>query len=239
MRKKLLEADRLQADVLVIQECENPALSTSVYREWAGSCLWVGDSKNRGIGVFSKRGNEVKRLNWSGFFSLSGLSSRSDALGWKSEDVRLFLPFTINDDFIVLSVWTKGKHDEVFGCIGQLWKYIQVHRGDLGGAKTIILGDFNSNKRWDKPDRWWNHSDVVSELYEMGFSSQYHRVFEEKQGNETWPTFFMHRNKNKAYHIDYVFTSRDLTEQCTLQVGQYDDWISISDHVPLILDIKK
>lgn len=62
LRRKLAEADSLQADVLVIQECEDPALSTPAYREWAGSYLWVGDSKNRDIGIFPRNGHQVEKL---------------------------------------------------------------------------------------------------------------------------------------------------------------------------------
>ncbi len=237
LRHKLAEADRLQADVLVVQECEDPLLSTLEYKVWAGDYLWVGESKSRGIGVFPRNGHRVAALDWNRSFTLTGLASSSSTLTWNTHDLRLFLPFTVNGDITALAVWTKGRNDEVFGYMGQFWKYLQLHRDDLIGPKTVILGDFNSNRRWDKPDRWWNHSDVVAELAEMGLTSQYHRVFKEQQGDESQPTFFLQRNNQKAYHIDYVFISADITDDSTLQVGQHDDWIGLSDHMPLTLSI--
>lgn len=237
LRRKLSAVDTLEADVLIVQECEDPALSTSPYRKWAENYLWVGESKNRGIGIFPRNGHEVQKLDWNGEFSVPGIQSCSKALTWRTGDLRLFLPFSINQQITVLAVWTKGSNNGVFGYMGQFWKYLQIHRSDLTKHETIILGDFNSNAIWDKADRWWNHSDVVAELESMGFESQYHAVQGEEHGKETKPTFFLQRNRTKAYHIDYVFISSDLARRCDLQIGEHDDWIAVSDHVPLVLSI--
>ncbi len=64
LRKKTQEMDKLNADILVIQECEDPALSTKAYQEWAGDYLWVGNSKNKGIGIFPKK--KTASNNWTG-----------------------------------------------------------------------------------------------------------------------------------------------------------------------------
>ena len=237
LRKKLAEADSLSADVLVIQECENPETSTDAYRAWAGDYLWVGESKNRGIGVFPKNGHRVRSLKWSKSFAIEGLVSKSPTLHWKTSDLRLFLPFLINESVTALAVWTKGSNDEAFGYMGQFWKYLQLHREELAAGTTVILGDFNSNVVWDKPDRWWNHSDVIAELEEIGLRSQYHHNSAEGQGSESVPTFFLHRNRSKSYHIDYVFTSTDLTDRCKVAIGGYEEWISTSDHMPVCLSV--
>ena len=55
LRNKLSAATELDADILVIQECEDPDRSSSEeYKAWAVNYLWRGENKNRGIGVFAK-----------------------------------------------------------------------------------------------------------------------------------------------------------------------------------------
>lgn len=237
-RNKLSHADTLNADVLIVQECEDPALSTATYREWAGDYLWIGSNKNKGIGVFPRNGHSVEKLQWSSSYSLDGLHSQSVAKSWQTEDLQLFLPFQINKDVNILACWTKGSNDLVFGYIGQLWKYIQIHREDLERPRTMIAGDLNSNAIWDKPDRWWNHSDVISELQELGFESLYHHLNNCAQGQEEQPTFYLHRNRVKPYHIDYFFMTCDLLASSHLEIGNIDSWLSVSDHMPLIATIK-
>ncbi len=236
LRKKLTKIDELNADVFVIQECENPAESTKAYRDWAGDYLWIGENKNKGIGVFSKNGNKISHLSWDGSFLLRGLASKSPSLSWSSSSLRLFLPFSVNESINVLGVWTKGSGFETFGYIGQLWKYLQIHRKKLAVSNQLIVGDFNSNKRWDKADRWWNHSDVVSELNEIGLVSLYHQRYKEDQGSESIPTFFLHKNKDKPYHIDYAFVSKQFLNS-GMRIGKMRDWIHFSDHMPIEIDI--
>lgn len=233
LRRKLTQADSLDADLLVIQECEDPSRSTQEYRQWAGQYLWLGESKNRGIGVFPKKGRSVSPLTWSGSFQMPGFKSRSRSLQWHTDELRLFLPFTVDEHLTMLAVWTKGSNSGVFGYIGQFWKYLQIHRDELSQSKTMILGDFNSNAMWDKADCWWSHSDVVAELESMAFKSLYHTQYEEAQGQETQPTFFLQRNPLKPYHIDYVFVSEDLQAACKVAVGHQEPWLTVSDHMPV------
>ena len=239
LRKKTEQIDALNADLLIIQECEDPSLSTQAYRDWAGDYLWTGESKNKGIGIFPKNGNTVQSLSWAGAFTIEGLASKSASLTWRSEDLKLFLPFTLNNKYSILAVWTKGNNDkQAFAYMGQLWKYLQVHRDQLSAPNTLLIGDLNSNSRWDKEDRWWSHTDVVNELSAIGLESIYHATTGEAQGCETKPTFFLQRKKEKAYHIDYAFASSDLASVSQVSVGVFEDWIEVSDHMPLNVQIK-
>ena len=154
LRNKLEAVKSLNADILVIQECENPKYSTANYRKWAGdNYLWVGENKNKGIGIFSQNGFSIQPLKWNKLFRVNGLHSKSKLISWRTSDLKLFLPFSINGKHNILAVWTKGKKGERFDYIGQFWKYLQIHHTELSKDNTIILGDFNSNKKWDKDKR--------------------------------------------------------------------------------------
>ncbi len=168
-RKKYHLLEDFGADILVIQECEDPAQSAGSYREWARNYLWVGNNKHKGLGVFSNLSNPLQKLDWD------------------AEKLELFLPCKINDELNLLGVWTKQANSPNFAYIGQLWKYLQLHKNKVAGQKTILCGDLNSNKCWDEWDRWWNHSNVVRELEEIGLYSAYHLLQNEAQSRKTLP----------------------------------------------------
>ncbi len=219
LRKKRHLLDELRADILVIQECENPARTQDAdYKQWAGSHLWAGDNKNKGLGVFAKSG------------------MRLEALDLDAGGLQLFLPCMV-DGIMFLAVWTKEAGSPTFKYIGQLYKWLQLHKSQLAQQRAIVIGDLNSNACWDVWDRWWNHSDVVKELADIGLHSLYHAQTGLDQGSETQPTFFLHRKLEKPYHIDYAFLSEMLKESAQLSIGATELWIEYSDHMPLIVDI--
>lgn len=219
-RKKLSVFEQNDADLLIIQESEDPSKSTSSFQEWIGdNYLWKGKNKNKGIGIFSRKGDALKLLDWP-----------DDGI------LESFLPFKFNDKTF-LAVWTKQANSPTFQYIGQLWKYMQLNKELFLKHKPIIIGDFNSNKVWDKWDRWWNHSDVVRELQDIGIESLYHHQFNQEQGLETSPTLYLRRHLDRPYHIDYVFLPTNLLPKASLNVGVYIDWIEFSDHMPLFINI--
>jgi exonuclease III len=151
LRKKLVALRSYDADVYVIQECENPNESSCPdYRAWASNYLWVGGNKNKGLGVFAKPEIALASLNLD------------------AGTLESFIPCTLNERFVLWAVWTRQANSPTFRYIGQLWKYLQKHKAALSGKDAVVIGDFNSNICWDAWDRWWNHSDVVSRTRRIG-----------------------------------------------------------------------
>ncbi len=47
----------------------------------------------------------------------------------------------------------------------------------------------------------------------------------------------MYRRPERTWHLDYAFVSQHLLSGSSLTLGDPDAWLSLSDHLPLILDI--
>ena len=220
LRNKAPWLQRLEADLYIIQECEDPSrCGSEAYREWAKNHAWVGTNKNRGLGVFARRDIHIA------------------VVPLDCSPLELFLPCVINHEINLLATWTREAKSPTFRYIGQLWKFLQRHELFLTAERAAVIGDLNSNACWDVWDRWWNHSDVVRKLEELGLQSVYHHVCNEMQGKESHPTFFMHRKLARPYHIDYAFLSRKLLPGATCNVGDPADWLEVSDHMPLLLEL--
>lgn len=80
----ILEED---ADIYVIQECENPLIIDSEkYADFASNYFWVGENQYYGLGIFAKDNVKLKLMDF-------------DAKG-----LRYFIPVNVNDDFNLLGV---------------------------------------------------------------------------------------------------------------------------------------
>lgn len=211
-REKLQDILDLDADIYVIQECENPAESTcATYKDFAQNYLWTGESKNKGLGVFAGADIHLEENDWLKFC------------------LRNFLSIRVNDKFDLVAVWACKPYIEEY----YIYQSINISNYN---ENTIIIGDFNSNAMWDKKNCVRTHSAVVQQLNEIGICSAYHYQNNESQGNEITPTFYLYRHADKGYHIDHCFIApKNLQNYCVLNSSE---WLKKSDHMPILLEIK-
>ena len=77
----------------------------------------------------------------------------------------------------------------------------------------------------------------------MGLISAYHAVTGEVHGREMVPTLYWRdrTREGPTYHIDYIFVPEPwLKDISDFSIGDFDDWCGngLSDHVPIVIDLK-
>ena len=209
-------------DILIVPECEHPdKLLFPADTPKPTDTLWFGKNQSKGLGIFSYSN-----------FCLTVLDSHN-------QDLRIIIPIAVTDgqsDFNLFAIWANNPTDPDGHYIEQIWKAVHHYDNLLTDTKTILAGDFNSNKIWDRKYRESNHSAVVKFLEKKGIFSTYHFHRKQTQGSEQHPTLYLYRHKDKPYHIDYCFASKDLLDKVSsVEIGDFDDWIKYSDHVPVVV----
>ena len=138
-RKKFHEVITDDIDLAIIQECENEErlqeeLSAIDYNE----IIWYGNNVHKGIGIISF--NEVHIALKKSFNS-------------KFEYV---LPITLSvgkREINLFAIWAMPhKESKARSYVGQVWAAINFYE-ELLNQETILVGDLNSNKFWDKRGR--------------------------------------------------------------------------------------
>jgi len=224
-RKKADIILEYKPDILIVPECENPEkLKFSDNTPKPTDILWFGKNKNKGLGIFSYCG------------------SRFSLLKTHNPRLRMIVPIAVSGkqfNFTLYAIWANNPSDTDGQYVTQVWKALHHYDSFLKNKQTILIGDFNSNTIWDRPRREGNHSSVVEHLAKKGIHSVYHSHFDQKQGEEQHPTFYLYKHKDKPYHLDYCFASGDLAKKLeSVEIGDYDYWKSYSDHVPVIVTFK-
>ncbi|HKC36603.1 MAG TPA: endonuclease/exonuclease/phosphatase family protein [Chitinophagaceae bacterium] len=209
-------------DILIVPECEHPdKLKFNIDTPKPTDILWFGDNQYKGLGIFS----------YSKF--------RFKLRKTHNPRLKIIIPIAVtggNYDFTLYAIWANNPSDPDGQYVEQVWKAIRHYDKHLTNKTTILIGDFNSNTIWDRKYREGNHSNVVKALEDKGIYSTYHLLHKQEQGKEQHPTLYMYRHKDKPYHIDYCFASKDIAGKIeSVEIGDFDFWSQYSDHVPVII----
>lgn len=213
----------LSPDILIVLECESEdKLKFGKDTPTPNDFYWYSKGK-KGVGIFSYSDYKIKPLE---LFNSS------------FDYVIPLLIYNELNSFLVFAVWAMNdKENHLKRYIGQVWLAINFYK-EIFNDNVIIIGDFNSNQIWDEKERLGNHTDVVEFLSTYDILSLYHKQENLNHGLEKDFTFYMYRNIQKKYHIDYIFTSSKIVSNgFKLTIGEVMDWINLSDHTPLILEI--
>ena len=219
--KKFLAILEEDADIYVIQECDNPLIANSdEYLEFASNYYWVGENQYYGLGIFAKDNIKLELVDLD------------------DKGLRYFIPVNVNDDFNLLGIWTNPniEGNKVIYYPKEITKYYEAHK-DTGffNENMIMCGDFNCDVRLINKTHGKNVYEMMDKLSEVGLIDVYHYLNGETQGEESKSTFFMNRNLSKPFHLDHIFSSPDKVKD--LEIGDADKWLQLSDHVPVIFKI--
>ena len=210
-RKKFDIIEKYDADIYVIQECEKPEKYPKEFSRFLTNYIWYGENDNKGLGIFAKPNIKMVNNNWPVYC------------------LRHFISVKINDCFDLVGVWASPPYIEEY----YIYQSINIEKYD---QNTILIGDFNSNAIWDKDHGKRNHSAVVEQLKAKNIVSAYHHISVEQAGKETKSTFYLHKNKDKKFHIDYCFLNpKDLK---SFEIFESDNWLEYSDHMPILVEIQ-
>ena len=204
----------MDADIHIIQECEKQKKDYFPNLKF----FWTGRIENKGLGVLVKNG---------------GASLDSS----HNPDLINFIPVR-SDNLKILGVWAYNHRAKKFGdnVSGETIQAIEFYKEWLsdGELPCVFGGDFNNSIIWDRPNNKNNFENINAQLENLGFASVYNSNTSDEFGYEKNATFFHTKNKDKKYHIDYLFLRS--IEYKSLNIGKFSEWIKLSDHVPIILD---
>lgn len=210
----------LAPDIAVVPECSES--SAVKLRQCGYQALWFGCNPHKGLGVFCRKEWTIR------------------ALGEPEQKWIVPIEVSAPTPFRLLAVWAcQVGVKKADNYIGQVYQSLISHLEWLNRAPVVVAGDLNSNKIWDTERPVENHSAVVKILKECGVVSAYHEYFGEPHGEESRPTTYLYRHEDKPFHIDYVFIPGAwLPRLQSVEVGGHGQWCKLSDHCPIIVELK-
>ena len=216
--RKHADVIALEPDIVVLPEAGRFTGVPQVFgAKPVNSYKWIGDNTRKGLGVISY-----------GNYEISIHESYDSSLRW-------ILPLKVTGphSFTLFAVWTIP-HPVTRYYISCLFEACDIYRSIFEKENVIIAGDFNQSVVFDKPRSNINYSKLLNDFSSFGLSSLYHVSRKCEHGLELEPTFFLHHNLEKPFHIDYIFANPVIYQKgFEVLVGAHAEWIKLSDHMPL------
>lgn len=226
LHKKVEPLLSLRPSLAILAECAEPDIIRRKAPQFAfNDCEWSGLQSTKGLGVFSFGGLSLRRhQSWEKVF-------------------HLFLPLELRGptDLNLLAVWAFNHRApaQVSRKPRTTLEALQYYSPFLKAKASIVAGDFNANVIWDKTSKYPPFADVDAVLRGLGLTSAYHRTTGLALGEEAHGTLFWQKNRQQAYHIDYIYVpDAAIPGLRGLKVCSPDEWLALSDHVPLVMDLR-
>lgn len=225
-RKKIEKILPLKANILVIPECEHPEKwKEKNAQKDIVQFLWYGKNPNKkGIGIITLDNTYQIELHPD-----------------YNDKFRYIIPLRVSGEreFIMFAVWSQNDKERYNSYIGQIYLALEKY-ASLLKEPCIIVGDWNSNKKFDYIKRVKTHSEVVELLKRVGIMSAYHYLSKEEHGQELEPTHYFRKEKTRPFHIDFLFASEIFLDQLkSYNIGSYEEWIKFSDHMPISAEFNR
>ena len=138
-RKKKHLILELLPDKLIIQECEHPDRLVFNSKQ-PNDFLWFGDNQHKGLGIFSFSNLKFKLFDEH------------------TPSFKTIVPILVtggNSDFTLFAIWANNAKDKYHKYIEQVWRAVNFYDQIITDS-SILIGDFNSNKIWDRKHRIGN-----------------------------------------------------------------------------------
>ncbi len=212
--KKLAALESLAPDIAVLTEATRPSEETD-------QVLWFpSGASSLGIQVRASGEYKIERI------------AAAD-LPNCVVPVRVIGPRSFN----LLAIWTWPAPSYIKAFMNGLTAYA----GLLDSDETVVAGDFNGNPTFDKPGTRIKWSMAFARLQEAGLVSAYHHAHADHGhavpwGSERHATHHFLRKPDRPFHIDFCFVPQAwATKALEVHVASGPEWISLSDHFPILV----
>lgn len=131
------------------------------------------------------------------------------------------------ESFEVINVWTQAP-DYIADGIAVLRAFEDV----IARGATVVAGDLNATPAVGK-----SHPLLAAGMERLNLVSAYHQFHDVAYGGESHPTHYFRWQEGAPFHLDYCYVPRSWAVE-RVEVGTYAEWVELSDHRPVAVDVR-